>query len=285
MRIRKRFPPPSAPSDLHLSRSAAAQPKSDAAQTTDIPPGQLSDEVVMAISDSNTRWAQPEDDNNGVKMKLKESGDDETWKEEQKKKLAGDDIRANNIPSEEECTNNTFMQPSSSSSSAKDTKSLVPLKKRRGCFERSPKEETQMNARMKSKTNKKCDLSTQTDQDVAQNINHMSSSGTGTKKSKRGNVIMEGSRCSRVNGRGWRCCQPTLVGYALCEHHLGKGRVRSMSSTVRRRHEDDEVDRRGGAQPLSSGDLGLQQPLVVTKRRTKVGVVKARSISSLLSQV
>ncbi|KAL0322032.1 UNVERIFIED_CONTAM: hypothetical protein Scaly_2499600 [Sesamum calycinum] len=52
-----------------------------------------------------------------------------------------------------------------------------------------------------------------------------SGGGGGPKKSKRGNVIMEGSRCSRVNGRGWRCCQPTLVGYSLCEHHLGKGRL------------------------------------------------------------
>ena len=50
--------------------------------------------------------------------------------------------------------------------------------------------------------------------------------------SKRGNTIMEGSRCSRVNGRGWRCCQPTLVGYSLCEHHLGKGRLRSMTTNA-----------------------------------------------------
>ncbi|KZV28681.1 hypothetical protein F511_27275 [Dorcoceras hygrometricum] len=237
----------------------------------------------MAISCSNTTRAQPEHDNNGEKTKLKESGGGETWREEQKKKRASNDIRENNIPFEEESTNNTFMQPSSSSAAAAkgDPKVLVPLKKRSGSFERSPKEETQMSARMKSKTNKKCDSSTKTDQDVAQNINH-GSSGTGTKKSKRGHAIMEGSRCSRVNGRGWRCCQPTLVGYALCEHHLGKGRVRSMSS-VRQCHE---VDHRGGAQPLSSGDLGPpQQPSMVTKRRTKVGVVKARSISSLLGQI
>ncbi|KAJ6826139.1 uncharacterized protein M6B38_374205 [Iris pallida] len=51
------------------------------------------------------------------------------------------------------------------------------------------------------------------------------------KRKKRGSpVLMEGSRCSRVNGRGWRCFQQTLVGYSLCEHHLGKGRLRSMSS-------------------------------------------------------
>ncbi|KAL5199927.1 hypothetical protein ABZP36_021130 [Zizania latifolia] len=55
--------------------------------------------------------------------------------------------------------------------------------------------------------------------------------GGGGAKKRRGGpaVLMEGSRCSRVNGRGWRCSQPTLVGYALCEHHLGKGRMRSVT--------------------------------------------------------
>uniref|UniRef100_A0A0E0HMJ8 WRC domain-containing protein n=1 Tax=Oryza nivara TaxID=4536 RepID=A0A0E0HMJ8_ORYNI len=56
--------------------------------------------------------------------------------------------------------------------------------------------------------------------------------GGGAKKRRGGGapaVLMEGSRCSRVNGRGWRCSQPTLVGYALCEHHLGKGRMRSVT--------------------------------------------------------
>jgi len=40
----------------------------------------------------------------------------------------------------------------------------------------------------------------------------------------------EGSQCRRRNGRGWRCSQRTLVGYSLCEHHLGKGRLRSINS-------------------------------------------------------
>lgn len=46
----------------------------------------------------------------------------------------------------------------------------------------------------------------------------------GPKRRRGPAVLLEGSRCSRVNGRGWRCSQPTLVGYSLCEHHLGKGR-------------------------------------------------------------
>jgi len=41
----------------------------------------------------------------------------------------------------------------------------------------------------------------------------------------------EGSQCRRRNGRGWRCSQRTLVGYSLCEHHLGKGRLKSINSS------------------------------------------------------
>lgn len=140
---------------------------------------------------------------------------------------------------------------------------LVPLKKRKGIFERNPNEET---SKMKSKTNKKC----------GENLTFDRKPVTGedgniaAKKSKRGSVIMEGSRCSRVNGRGWRCCQPTLVGYSLCEHHLGKGRLRSMASVRWQQQQSNE----GDPQPL----------FVATKKRSKVGVVKARSMSSLLSQ-
>uniref|UniRef100_A0ACD5ZHW7 Uncharacterized protein n=1 Tax=Avena sativa TaxID=4498 RepID=A0ACD5ZHW7_AVESA len=55
----------------------------------------------------------------------------------------------------------------------------------------------------------------------------------GAKRRRGPAVLLEGSRCSRVNGRGWRCSQPTLVGYSLCEHHLGKGRQsRSANSGV-----------------------------------------------------
>jgi len=56
--------------------------------------------------------------------------------------------------------------------------------------------------------------------------------GAGAKKRRGPAVLLEGSRCSRVNGRGWRCSQPTLVGYSLCEHHLGKGRMRSAAAAA-----------------------------------------------------
>lgn len=40
-----------------------------------------------------------------------------------------------------------------------------------------------------------------------------------------------GSQCKRRNGRGWRCSQWTLVGYSLCEHHLGKSRFKHINSS------------------------------------------------------
>ncbi|PWZ24185.1 hypothetical protein Zm00014a_014816 [Zea mays] len=63
--------------------------------------------------------------------------------------------------------------------------------------------------------------------------NKQDTGGGGVKRAPRGpGVLMEGSRCSRKNGRGWRCSQPTLVGYALCQYHLGKGRTKSGSAAA-----------------------------------------------------
>uniref|UniRef100_A0A0D6R268 WRC domain-containing protein n=1 Tax=Araucaria cunninghamii TaxID=56994 RepID=A0A0D6R268_ARACU len=48
---------------------------------------------------------------------------------------------------------------------------------------------------------------------------------------KRNTNYHGGSQCRRRNGRGWRCSQRTLVGYSLCEHHLGKGRLKSINTS------------------------------------------------------
>ncbi|KAI4371966.1 hypothetical protein MLD38_010254 [Melastoma candidum] len=125
-----------------------------------------------------------------------------------------------------------------------------------------------------------------------------------------GGTSMEGSRCSRVNGRGWRCGQQTLVGYSLCEHHLGKGRLRSMmnvrsrftigatEASVKGHEKLEPMDQPTGADPERSLPPGLEG-------RSSVGYVsnekdddddeddnsvtnrkkKARSMSSLLGQV
>ncbi|GJT24286.1 WRC-like protein [Tanacetum coccineum] len=124
------------------------------------------------------------------------------------------------------------------------------------------------------------------------------------KNEKRGDVIMEGSRCSRVNGRGWRCGQQTLVGYSLCEHHLGKGRLRSMSSvrgraqkvalkdqeTKEMQHDYIETKSTNHHACIEFKDPNLEPVLSMEVRKKfskekKVGVVKERSLSSLLSQL
>jgi len=126
------------------------------------------------------------------------------------------------------------------------------------------------------------------------------------KKRVRGGALMEGSRCSRVNGRGWRCCQQTLVGYSLCEHHLGKGRLRSMTSVRNKsigtssgaprsnmpKSEPSSLEKQTAKSSSFTEDplrkdaenIDEKKPVIVTKRRMKLGMVKARSISSLLGQ-
>ncbi|KAL9155297.1 hypothetical protein ABFS82_10G172800 [Erythranthe guttata] len=284
MRIRRRLPPCSsiptaAPlsSDLHLQPSPAPPPSDQS----------------MSISSRNNRWVFPQTEEEKMKQKF---GDDETYWSVEAKKISNNnnDIRkiVNMCVGEE--SSNKLLQPSSSS--AQGDYEVVPLKKRRGGFDRNIADEDKVmiGAEMKSKTNKKC-----VDQKPVvvahEGIIGINNNGEKMKSCRivRGSVIMEGSRCSRVNGRGWRCCHPTLVGYSLCQHHLAKGRLRSnsnsSSSSTGVVRLGKMVALHGGAEPpeLSGGDLAVQQqPLVVvTKKRTKVGVVKARSMSSLLSQI
>lgn len=118
----------------------------------------------------------------------------------------------------------------------------VPSKKRKGQETMSMlEEEEKVKPKMKSKTNKRCTSTSgmqqgHSEQDKPGNDDSSSNPNNNSvkKMNKRGGAIMEGSRCSRVNGRGWRCCQQTLVGYSLCEHHLGKGRLRSISNVKAR---------------------------------------------------
>lgn len=140
-------------------------------------------------------------------------------------------------------------------------------------------------------------------------------SNSNSSKKTRGGALMEGSRCSRVNGRGWRCCQQTLVGYSLCEHHLGKGRLRSMTSVrsrslakssnpppppppppkpaiVHNNHGEitnvSKRDDEDGGNNIVVEEVKIAKPLMTTtgnsKKRVKLGMVKARLISSLLGQ-
>ncbi|KAJ9184676.1 hypothetical protein P3X46_004379 [Hevea brasiliensis] len=190
-----------------------------------------------------------------------------------------------------------------------------PLKKRRGNFERSKEETTAAkDKKMKTKMNKKClqrnanpEVVDKEDKETKEGIDAANTSTV--KKRVRGGGLMEGSRCSRVNGRGWRCCQQTLVGYSLCEHHLGKGRLRSMTSVRSRAVASTASKKVMSFQPLPArtslsseekeqkhllSDNKLdgeveegndeKKPLIISKKKMKLGIVKARSISSLLGQ-
>ncbi|XVF11711.1 hypothetical protein REPUB_Repub08aG0051300 [Reevesia pubescens] len=177
---------------------------------------------------------------------------------------------------------------------------------------------------MKTKMNKKfVQQQNDNDQQEEKEISKDSASSNNTKnpssakKRGRGGALMEGSRCSRVNGRGWRCCQQTVVGYSLCEYHLGQGWLRRMTSVRNRslsssnssaakekqgnnddRHDQILSNYSSPSQQAKqtkhefigeSGENGNeehedQKPLMMTKKREKLGMVKARSISSLLGQ-
>ncbi|KAJ6923785.1 hypothetical protein NC652_017183 [Populus alba x Populus x berolinensis] len=135
-----------------------------------------------------------------------------------------------------------------------------PLKKRRGSFERRSNEETIMDTRKKMKTKMKTKMENkclQQNGDSEEDDKETKEGASSKVKMKaRGGALLEGSRCSRVNGKGWRCCQQTLVGYSFCEHHLGKGRLRSMNS-VRSRSIATTVPKKDEYGALSSPSLLL----------------------------
>lgn len=195
-----------------------------------------------------------------------------------------------------------------------------PPKKRRGTFESATEDnsdeeeedyEEEKNSkmkmkRMKTKMNRKCSRRGEGGEEEEEEYEEEVTRETKAevhigKKRVRGGALMEGSRCSRVNGRGWRCCQQTLVGYSLCEHHLGKGRLRSMTSVrnksvgttsgapksnMPKSEHSSEKQNSFTEDPLEKDaeHIDEKKPVIVTKRRMKLGMVKARSISSLLGQ-
>ncbi|KAA8518283.1 hypothetical protein F0562_015834 [Nyssa sinensis] len=333
MRIRKRFLSSSLSSvllsDPQLNRSPVVQ-QSIQGSTQVYPDGNLcveqgntisqpsdppnqplpppSDQQPM-IGSEKTRWVCS-DTSKAQEVKQKDlEGTEEVKGEKWRDEEMGNHIRKRSILGAEM---GTEVLPASASSHQEverwcEGDKVFPLKKRRGSFERSinEKKEKKMKVKMKSKTNKKCVLQNgdyeQEGKERKEVIDHKNTSSN-AKKMKRGSVIMEGSRCSRVNGRGWRCCQQTLVGYSLCEHHLGKGRLRSMTSVRSRAMANSTTTaapKMDGSERLSvqekqeentllddndeeDSNEDEKKPWIVTKKRMKLGMVKARSISSLL---
>ncbi|XP_059296000.1 uncharacterized protein LOC132049270 [Lycium ferocissimum] len=308
MRIRKRFPPPSL--DLQVNRPVVVQQNTkNESLPSDLPNltlPQPSDQPVVTGGKA-TRWVFFGGNSNQEKQKNKDveaEEDEKLWRE--KKESFGS---SNDNDNKKEISFLTpqlgSLLPQPSSSSDLDARwcegehKVIPFKKRRPD---SYHHTSNINT-MKSKTNKKCPQENGneeqeqehygliTEEGFESNINSDHKVGHVNKKSKRGSVILEGSRCSRVNGRGWRCCQQTLVGYSLCEHHLGKGRLRSMNSVRNATNKKKQAEKEEKSSPNDHEYYGTREDdkkksLMVTKKKKmkRIGMVKARSLSSLLGQ-
>ncbi|XP_048322118.2 uncharacterized protein LOC107432310 isoform X2 [Ziziphus jujuba] len=329
LRLPHVHPQPSDPPNQHLTPTGSAINDSD---ITDAGGPNKEEEEEEKNKQDRSELLQEED----VDDDDDDDDDDERGRVEEEK---SNDIRKGSILGAEPVTG--FLHESSSSPRVGrwcEGDKAFPLKKRRGSFTSSGEttssstsittaadhnqKDKKMKAKMKTKMNKKCarkndEVEEQEDQKESNkeglDQNNNNNNAVNAKKRGRGGALMEGSRCSRVNGRGWRCCQQTLVGYSLCEHHLGKGRLRSMTSVRSRSlagtapseypkppplsstsssssllQEKDTI-----AKPVMVGDEGTaedeeeedeKKPLMMTKKRMKLGMVKARSISSLLGQ-
>ncbi|KAL5808457.1 hypothetical protein ACOSQ3_029148 [Xanthoceras sorbifolium] len=229
--------------------------------------------------------------------------EEEKSNDSRKKNMLGAEVVSTGVVSESSCSQRAFGRWC-------EEEKAFPLKKRRGNLERKANQETivekdnkKMKTKMKTKMNKKFGLKDDDHNEHEEGERKENGENNSAKKRGRGGALMEGSRCSRVNGRGWRCCQQTLVGYSLCEHHLGKGRLRSMTSVRSRALGTSAPNNNESTHtPLSTNSLSIEEckpkrevevededdekPLMITaaKKRMKLGMVKARSISSLLGQ-
>lgn len=312
MRIRKRFPPPSDPQlNNPLMVQLNTKNESPPSDLPNISLPQPSDQPapVTGIKPTSS-WLLFGGNNNNIPAKLeqKDVGDEEEklWREKK-------EIFSYNIDNDNKKKLSFLSTPQPSSSSNQDGRwceadhKVIPLKKRSRDhnYHHNNNNNNRSNINtMKSKTNKKCPQENGNEEvqeheehyGGVENINSdrkVDDHHVINKKNKRGSVILEGSRCSRVNGRGWRCCQQTLVGYSLCEHHLGKGRLRSMNNTVRNSMNNKKKKNKGEGRKEKSlpndyeyygGDDDDDDDDDKKKKMKKLGMVKARSLSSLLGQ-
>jgi hypothetical protein len=103
--------------------------------------------------------------------------------------------------------------------------------------------------------------------------------GGGSSKKPRGpGVLLEGSRCSRKNGRGWRCSQPTMVGYALCQYHLGKGRMRSAAAAAAARAAAGQLGRTENGKKAPAAAAAATATITATAAPPKAADVPPASV-------
>ncbi|XP_010524616.1 PREDICTED: uncharacterized protein LOC104802623 [Tarenaya hassleriana] len=292
MRIRKRQVPlplssllPVPLSDLYSNRSPAIThggSGGDDGCRGDAPPhppsSDLSDGLIRRWSIDGYGFSDHrahDDDEDGKKPKEEEAasghkriegGEDES-----------DEAGSKNVdPGPETAVGNPSRE---SSSPSQEGQKVVPLKKRRGVSSEEDNDKAMASVNMEMKM-KKCVGEIKKPGGADEDGGKFGSMASKGRKKARGSALAVGSRCSRVNGRGWRCCQQTLVGYSLCEHHLGKGRLRSISASSKNGH-GKKKERNSTMKMTNSSE---EETAKKKKKRVKLGMVKARSISSLLGQ-
>ncbi|KAK9291246.1 hypothetical protein L1049_009434 [Liquidambar formosana] len=274
MRIRKRLPPlslppppppPAAPQDLPSSKSREVYHRHDLSPLEDKNPTPLSDPpnqyLPRHIEDENQRQRSDlqlvtDDPPIGV-------GEEEGVADENRLTEANRRFGYNSSP-----------EPSAEMGHWCEEDREIPLKKRRASFKGKVSKESMMEKEESSRTNVRVRRRRKQKWVESEDGKEEEKVQDGQKR-EGGSWKMDGLRCSRKNGRGWRCWQQALVGYSMCEHHLEKGRLKRMSN-VRSRRKDEEYDEEEDGDD-ESGCMGA-------KKRKKIGVVKARSMSSLLGQ-
>ncbi|KAM3339671.1 putative protein DDB [Capsicum galapagoense] len=317
MRIRKRFPPP--PLDPKVNNQVLVQLNiNNDSLPSDLPnqshPQPSDQPVTVTGGKPSTSWVvfggnSDNQDKLDKKKDVEAEEDEKLWRE--KKESFGSTSNDNDNKKESFLTNTPqlgSLLPQSSSSSDLgydnifgESSNIDKIKRSRESYHHHHNNTSSINT-MKSKTNKTCPPENGNEEKQEQdhyrridNTNTDHKVDQVNKKSKRGSVILEGSRCSRVNGRGWRCCQQTFVGYSLCEHHLGKGKLRSMNSTFqnsmnnkkKKEEEKEEKSLRNDHEYYGvddDDDDDKKNSFTKKKKMKKLGMVKARSLSSLLGQ-
>ncbi|XP_010554879.1 PREDICTED: uncharacterized protein LOC104824476 [Tarenaya hassleriana] len=264
MRIRKRQVPlplssllPVPLSDLYFNRSPATTDGDEGDGGIGVPPphppSDVSDELIRRWGVDFSDHGAHDDDEKDLNEEEKAALDNTMFGEGEESE---EEVGSENVgPDPETASGNPSLE--SGSPPQQEGQKVVPLKRRRGTSSEENNSKTKAcRASVSEETKMKKHVG---DIKKAEAEHAGMAPSRGRKKGRGASSLAEGSRCSRVNGRGWRCCQQTRQGYSLCQHHLGKGRLRSRKGHAKKKE--------------------------ITKKRAKLGmVVKARSISSLLVQ-
>ncbi|KAG6744871.1 hypothetical protein POTOM_051511 [Populus tomentosa] len=183
----------------------------------------------------------------------------------------------------------TVLQQSSSSHQGVgrwgEGEKAFPLKKRRGSFERRSNEEMIMDRNKKMKTKMKTNMNTCVQQNGDNEEDEKETKegvGSNVKTKPRGGVLLEGSRCSKGRLRSMNSVRSRSIA-SIVPNKDASEEVSSHSLPSQKKEEtkkaslDDKVS-------VAYDEDDKEKPLVISKRKMKLGVVKARSMSSLLGQ-